>query len=327
MKIRIEVVTTVHDRRDLTLGFLQSVFSSDCSGIDLHCIVVDDGSTDGTSEAIREQFPQVEVISGDGNLWYTAGMNLGFRRALEHKPDLILAANDDCVLDANCIQTLVKTARTFPGSIVGAVLVDWDSRTNVFQVAPKWNVWWGGLRHWYEQTIDTIPDRPFKVELIVGNCVLFPADAIRHAGLMDSDRLPQYGDAEYTPRMRKLGWTLLIDPAARAYCKPNDVPYSLRSRSARDAWKALFRDRFGPHSLRRRYHMTMATAPNRLLGYTAFLIHFVRTFFGRSIEKRVEGRREAPLRDIYRTETAENLSEDETQTGNGHNLSTETINV
>src|SRR5689334_5770753 len=108
--IRIEAVTPVHNRRELTLGCLRSLMSADLTGIDLHTIIVDDGSTDGTAEAVRENFPGVEIIPGDGNLWYTAGMNAGITAALKHEPDYILAINNDCEFDPQFLQRLVETA-------------------------------------------------------------------------------------------------------------------------------------------------------------------------------------------------------------------------
>src|SRR5688572_9899381 len=98
-KVRIEVVTPVHNRKELTLRCLESLGQADLSGIDLHVIVVDDGSTDGTADALAEHYPDVMVIKGDGNLWYTAGTNVGLKAALERDPDYILAINNDSEFD------------------------------------------------------------------------------------------------------------------------------------------------------------------------------------------------------------------------------------
>jgi GT2 family glycosyltransferase len=83
MKTRkIEIVTPVHNRREETLQCLRSLARAESSGLDLHVIIVDDGSTDGTAEAVATQFPDVEIIRGDGSLWYTAGTNRGIQAAL-----------------------------------------------------------------------------------------------------------------------------------------------------------------------------------------------------------------------------------------------------
>lgn len=297
---KIEVVTPVHNRRELTLGFLRSLMSVDLAGIDLHVIVVDDGSTDGTAAAVLAEFPSVQIVSGTGDLWYTGGMNVGISAALARDPDFILGVNNDSEFDPLCLQHLLNTARTTPRSVVGAVLVDWDDKKRVFQVGSQWRLEWGGLRHWVQQTVDTLPEGPFEVELIVGNCLLIPTEAIREVGLMDAARFPQYGDAEYTSRMRRAGWRLLIDPRARVYCKPNDAPERLSQMPVGKAFRSLFLDPHHPHSLRRRLNTTVATAPSASWGYAAFAVFFIRYLLGRNFERGWAATQvEPPLYEIY----------------------------
>lgn len=302
--VKVEVVTPVHNRKDLTLGFLRSLWSADLSGIDLHVIIVDDGSTDGTGDAVRAQFPEAEIVTGDGNLWYTAGMNAGLEAAMKHDPDFVLGVNNDCEFDPAFLQHMLQTAQANDRSVVGAVLVNWDDRRSIFQVAPKWNVWWGGMRHWVKQTIETLPAKAWRVELIVGNCLLIPATAIREVGVMDAKRLPQYGDAEYTPRMRRAGYQLLIDPLARVFCKPNDVPERISKMSPATAFRKMLFDPYHPHSLRRRLNTSLGSAPNKFEGYFAVLVFVVRVLLGRNVEGRwALEQDEKPLAEIYRDKT------------------------
>ncbi len=304
--VKIAVVTPVHNRRELTLGCLRSLLNADLSGTDLHIIVVDDGSTDGTADALRSEFPDVEIVRGNGSLWYTGGMNAGLTAALPHDPDFILAINNDSEFDRSFLQSMLRTAHAVPRSVVGAVLIDWEDRKRVFQVGSKWKLSWGGLRHWVQQTVNTLPPRPFRVGLIVGNCVLFPTEAVREAGLMDAKRYPQFGDAEYTPRMRRLGWTLLIDPHARVFCKPNDLPPRISQMSVGQAFRALFLDPYHVHSLRRRLNTTTASAPSTLLGYAAFAVFFVRYLIGRNFERKWGREQPEPsLVEVYRDETVD----------------------
>ena len=232
--------------------------------------VVDDGSTDGSSEAIRAEFPTVNVIHGNGELWYTEGTNVGIRAALKRNPDFVLAINDDSVFDADFLSYLVDTAQRHPRSVVGPLLLLWDEPHRLFQVSPVWDTLYGGWRHWEDQTVWTVPDRPWNVDIIVGNCVLVPAAAFAECGLMDSKRYINFGDAEFTPRLKRQGWDLIIDPRARVFCQPNTPPPSLRDMKPAGLYNALIRDRGNTHNLIRRFHATMDGAPTALHGVAAF---------------------------------------------------------
>ncbi len=283
MTLKLEIVTPVFNRRDETLRCLRSIYKSDLKGLSVHVIIVDDGSTDGTGVAVRNEFPDVEIINGDGNLWYTAGTNRGFTAALRYDPDYILAINNDQTFDERCIRNMVECAESHPKSVIGAVLLDREAPEKVFQVAPRWEFWKGGYRHWTQQTVATLPSRPWKVDCIVGNCVLYPLAAIREVGLMN-EKLVQYGDAEYTPRMRRRGWTLLIDPDARVFCKPNDQISGFRKMPLSKQIHAIFRNPSGPYSLQRRFYSTVGGAPNVIVGTLAVGIFYLRVLLGISQE-------------------------------------------
>lgn len=299
-RLKIVIITPVHNRREETLRCLGSLARCKLEGLDLHIIVIDDGSTDQTARAIREKFPAVQIVNGDGTLWYTAGTNRGIAAALEHDPDYVLAINNDSIFDENCITALVTCAEENPHSIVGALLLNWEQPHKVFQVSPRWELRRGGFRHWRHQTVWTVPAKPWEVEIIVGNCVLYPVAAIREAGFMDEIRLPQYGDAEYTPRMKRLGWRLLIEPGARVFCKPNAPPSGFRRLGPRQQLEKLFVDATGPYSLRRRFYANLGGAPTRLQGFLATPIFLFRIIIGRSQESAWgNGADERPLAEIY----------------------------
>lgn len=306
MNKKVEIVMPVHDRRDLTLQCLQSLMKVDRTRLNIHIIVVDDGSTDGTSEAIATEFPEVEIIPGSGDLWYTAATNLGIETAMQYRPDYVLACNDDSIFDPASIRSLVECAERYPRSVIGAVLFDRESPDKVFQVSPKWELWKGGFQHWHQQTIRTIPDQPWEVELIVGNCVLYPAEAIKEAGLMDQKHLIQYGDAEYTPRMRRMGWRLLIEPRAKVFCEPNTQPNRFRELSIREKLKALFTNPANAHSIYRRFYMNLGGAPNKLQGLLATPIFYFRVITGLNTEGHVDPPiAEKPLSEIFADKVVE----------------------
>ena len=117
---------------------------------------------------------------------------------------------------------------------------------------------------------------------------------------MNEKKFPHYGDAEYTPRMKKRGWNLLIEPHSRVFCQPNTPPPSVRKMPLRRVLKTLFIDLGNANSLRRRFYATLYGAPNRVEGLLAFPIFFLRLIAGRNLEgSYAETVREKPLSQTF----------------------------
>ena len=264
----------VHNRRETTLRMLRSLSRVDRTGLDLRVIVVDDGSTDGTSAAIRRDFPNVQLEFGDGTLHYTAGTNRGLAAALLLDPCYVVAMNDDSIVHRDFLQRLVGCARDHPRSIVGALLLRWDIPHRVFQVAPVWRTWRGGWQIPQELAAWSFPRLPFDVATIVGNCVLYPVEAVRTVGLMDERRFPHaYSDVVYVAAMRRAGWRPLVEPRALVWCQPNVYPPPLHTLPVTRVLRTLLLDARHPRNLRREFGMRWATAPSRSQALAAFSVY------------------------------------------------------
>ncbi len=275
--IKVEIIIPVYNRRETTLQGLQSLSRIDKSGFAVHIIIVDDGSTDGTSDAIRQNFPEVQIVAGDGNLHYAAGTNRGISAALERKPDFILTANDDAVFHEQFLQRLIKTANINPRSIVGALLLLWSEPHKVFQVGQVWNTFKGGWDIPENLTAFNVPQAAFEVECLVGNCVLFPVEAVRENGLMDEENFPHgWGDAQYLMRMRKAGWKLLVEPKAFVWCEPNTYPKPLHQLPVSEILKILFKNRRHPLNLQRQFIARWESAPTKPKAFLAFMVYCFR---------------------------------------------------
>jgi GT2 family glycosyltransferase len=70
---KIFIIIPVHNRKQITLNCLKSLSKNGDLGR-YHVVVVDDGSTDGTAEAIQALYPDIVVLHGDGNLWWTGAI-------------------------------------------------------------------------------------------------------------------------------------------------------------------------------------------------------------------------------------------------------------
>ena len=101
---QLAVLITCHNRRDTTLSCLKALYQQD---VIIDVFLVDDGSSDGTTEAINSYYPDVNVIEGNGNLYWGGGMRLAFAEAMKHSYSYYLWLNDDTLLEPQAINNLL----------------------------------------------------------------------------------------------------------------------------------------------------------------------------------------------------------------------------
>jgi GT2 family glycosyltransferase len=271
---KVGIVIPVHNRRDITLQGLRSLARIDTTGLDLRIFIVDDGSTDGTSDAIRAEFPDVQIIVGDGNLHYAAGTNRGIEAAMAWDADFIAAMNDDAVFHEQFLLRLLSAAKGHPRSVVGGLLLLWNEPHRVFQVGQVWKTLRGGWEIPQDLTVFNIPESAFEVECLVGNCVLIPSEAVRECGLLDERRFPHgWGDAQYFVKLSKAGWKLLVEPRSYVWCEPNTYPLPLHKQTIRNRIKILLQDERHPLNLKRQFVLRWESAPSKFAGFAAFVVY------------------------------------------------------
>jgi N-acetylglucosaminyl-diphospho-decaprenol L-rhamnosyltransferase len=101
---RVDVIVPTRDTRDLTLGCVSAVLAGTARDHDLGCVVVDNGSTDGTREALSEAFPDVRVIANRADVGYGGACNQG---AAGSTAEYVLFLNSDVMARQGAIDRLV----------------------------------------------------------------------------------------------------------------------------------------------------------------------------------------------------------------------------
>src|SRR6266498_2334611 len=92
---RVAAVMAAYNRRELTLACLRSLRAQRAPGVTLDAFVLDDASTDGTGQAIAEEFPEAALLRGTGRLYWNGGMRTAFGAAIAGDYDYYLWMNDD----------------------------------------------------------------------------------------------------------------------------------------------------------------------------------------------------------------------------------------
>jgi GT2 family glycosyltransferase len=173
----------------------------------IEVFLVDDRSIDGTSEMVRSLFPQVNIIQGNGNLYWNRGMILAWETAASAKDfDYYLWLNDDTFLFINAIGVLLR--RQFPFSIICGTTKSFING----------NLTYGGYKKSDKKLV--ITNGSFQnVDYCNGNCVLIPKKVFNKLGSLDSNFHHALGDFDYSLRARKFGIEVKIAPEIVAYCE------------------------------------------------------------------------------------------------------------
>jgi GT2 family glycosyltransferase len=211
----VYIIIPVHNRKSITLNCLENLKQNGDLPL-YHIVVVDDGSTDGTAEAIQSLYPEVTMLFGDGNLWWTGAIALGMKYAYEQGAEFLIWLNDDCKFPANTLSDLVRFCQDNQGTIVGCQGADTNNPTLVAFGGKRKT--WQGYRFIDVPTGQTIP-----CDLLSGNLVCLPRSVIHKIGYPDAALVPHYGgDSLFLIRAKKAGFQIFVDRRHEVYSLPGE---------------------------------------------------------------------------------------------------------
>jgi GT2 family glycosyltransferase len=217
----IAVLITCHNRKEKTLICLQALFNQSGLGdiFIFEVFLVDDGSSDGTSEAIQTQFPEVNIIRGSGILYWNRGMHLAWETATKSKEfDYYLWLNDDTFLFNDAFKSLFK--EKFPEAIICGTTI--SKLNNIATYGAYIN----------KQYKLLTPNGIFQQsDYCNGNCVLIPKYVYEKVGNLDPIYHHALGDFDFSLRARKLGIEIYVAPYFIGFCENHHCTPKWRSNS------------------------------------------------------------------------------------------------
>lgn len=237
----LAVVIVSWNVRDLLAACLASVLADLAgSGLAGQVWVVDNGSTDGSVELLRREFPQVRLVASDKNLGFAGGNNAALRamgftgpgRApagpAGQLPEAVLLLNPDTLVHPGALAALVAFMQAEPGAgIAGARLVYGDGSfqhsgfafPGLGQLALDLLPLPGRLveSRWNGRYARALYDsgRPFRVDHPLGAAMCVRREAIEQVGLLDEQYYMYVEEIDWSKRIVSTGWA--------AYCVPQAV--------------------------------------------------------------------------------------------------------
>lgn len=223
-KLLISIIIPVFNGINFTKTCLKSLFelipASELSENDFNVIVIDDGSKDGTAQWIRDNYPSVRLIYGDGSLWWSGGINKGVIYALkELKADYILWWNNDIKpADDYFIQAAKLVKENNNHVLIGSKVLSLNGDL-IWGMGGNFNPRNGNRFMYGEQQKDSlIFRRPLEVDWLPGMGTIIHRDVFDKIGLVNEKDFPQYhGDSDFTYRAKKAGFKLIAFPELVIY--------------------------------------------------------------------------------------------------------------
>lgn len=210
---------TIHNRRDKTLAALHCLYGQKAlESFRLSVLILDDGSNDGSREAILAQFPAVQIIQGDGQYFWNRGMHYIFGEALKQDFDFYLWLNDDTFLYPDGLSKMWAAWQALAAkTIIAGSTQDPDTQKTTY----------GGFiraSRWTLKLYEVEPEEtPKHITTMHGNCVLIPKAVSDVVGNIEPYYRHRWGDPDYGLRAARLDCGVYLASGYVGTCESNPL--------------------------------------------------------------------------------------------------------
>jgi GT2 family glycosyltransferase len=230
----VYLIIPVHNRKIVTLNCLWQLRENKILG-NYNIIIIDDGSVDGTFEAIQLHYPEVVILKADGTLWWTGAIHKGMEYAYCQGAKYIVWMNDDTLPCYDALSLMVENCEKNPNTIISAqCYADQEFKIPTYG---------GQKKGFLSLTLFHTPlGEIYPCDCMSGNLVCFPRSVIEKIGFPPSERLPHNcADIVYTWTAKKAGYNLIVCGDATAVCSfnPYEEGWSSSLISMRQRWSML----------------------------------------------------------------------------------------
>jgi hypothetical protein len=179
-------------------------------------IVVDNGSTDGSVDALRAEYPPVMLLPLSENTGFAEGNNHGLRRALRQGADYVLLLNNDACIAPDAVDVLVQAAQTDRQiGILGAIIYRNDDPQRIESAGGWLNLYTGRLRHFETLAADQVC--PYEVDIVSGCAMIVRREVMEQVGLLNECYFAYFEDAEWCVRIHRAGYRVVAVPGAQVW--------------------------------------------------------------------------------------------------------------
>ena len=213
----ISIVVLNWNRKEDTLACLESLEKADLGGASV--IVADNGSHDGSVEAIRQRFPSVRIVELARNEGFAGGNNAGIRAALESGAKAVYLLNNDTIVAPDFLHSLLWIANGHERvGAISSVALRMD-KPDLLDAAFL-DIYFGHGIVWH-YGVNALPgegfDQPREIGAGIGCGMLFLTEALGEVGLLDESYFAYHEEVDWCFRAGKAGFHIFYQPFSRIW--------------------------------------------------------------------------------------------------------------
>lgn len=218
-QITLAILLPVFNHIENTKACLENLKSGTSieSEFNFRIILIDDGSIDGTSDYVESFYPDIDILKGDGDLWWSGAVNLGARYAInELKVDYIILWNNDIRAEKDYFSKLIKVlSQVDHETIIGSKILVLENPDTMWSMGGYFHPTTGkyGMYGYYEKELEKYK-KSIIVDWLTGMGTIIPRKVIETIGYWDNKNFPQYhGDSDFTYRAKLNGFKITVNPS------------------------------------------------------------------------------------------------------------------
>lgn len=182
-------------------------------------LLVDNGSTDGSVECLRKQYPEIEIIENGENLGFAEGNNVAIRRVIEKGTDYILLLNNDTIVAPNILTELVEVLEKDSSIGIAGPTVYYYKKKDLIQSAGGKISWNKGQSSHLTNENDMKLNKIRDVDYIMGCALFTKCDLFKKIGYLNKDYFAYWEETDWCVRAKRAGYRIFHVPAAKIWHK------------------------------------------------------------------------------------------------------------
>ena len=215
---RVAAIVLSWNGRERTLACLRSLAGVTYKPFSV--VVVDNGSVDGSADAVSAEHPDATLVRLPGNAGFAGGMNAGARAAFGAGAEAVVLLNNDMEVEPGFVEPLVAALQTEPGVAATCAQILFDaSPARIWYAGAPFKPGRGhsGRNTGYGKPRLPPSTPPYETARACGGAMLFTAATYERVGLFDEDLFAYAEDTDWSLRAQRQGLHVLVVPGSVVY--------------------------------------------------------------------------------------------------------------